>query len=67
MHLEYIARVMRAERVATAPLLATYLVGQERFAVEVGSVRDAAQIERLLRAAVAQAMRVPAPGGGAPQ
>lgn len=58
MHLEYIAQVVRFEKPSAAPMLATFVVGEQRFAVEVGAARDAAQIERMLRAARADAVAI---------
>lgn len=53
MYLEYLARVLRAMPTQSQPVLATYMVAGQRFAVEVASTGDAAQIEQLLKAVVA--------------
>lgn len=52
MYLELMANVARLAPPERHPLLATFVVGDERFAVEIGGARDAAQIERLVAAAV---------------
>lgn len=56
MYLEYIGTVARMGMPEKPPMLSTFVVGEDRFCVEVGGARDAVQIERLVKSAVLAAL-----------